>query len=201
MRKHAVCLVREKVRMLTHGGNAQVASAMDRQECLSYLRNVATFELVAECKETRAGAGLLHTAHGTVETPVFMPVGTQGTVKGLTQRDLADELDVRILLANAYHLYLRPGHELIRRMGGLHQFMSWPRAILTDSGGYQVFSLSDLRKITDEGVTFQSHLDGDRHIFTPESTVDVQMALGSDVMMVLEECPKYPARAEYPHKS
>lgn len=162
---------------------------------------MATFEVVAECKETRARAGLLHTAHGTVETPVFMPVGTQGTVKGLTQRDLADELDVRILLANTYHLYLRPGHELIRRMGGLHQFMSWPRAILTDSGGYQVFSLSDLRKITDEGVTFQSHLDGDRHVFTPESTVDVQMALGSDVMMVLDECPKYPVSREYARES
>jgi queuine tRNA-ribosyltransferase len=174
---------------------------MDRQECLSYLRNVATFELVAECKETRARAGLLHTAHGTVETPVFMPVGTQGTVKGLTQRDLADELDVRILLANTYHLYLRPGHELIRRMGGLHQFMSWPRAILTDSGGYQVFSLSSLRKITDQGVTFQSHLDGDRHVFTPESTVDVQMALGSDVMMVLDECPEYPVSHEYARES
>jgi len=174
---------------------------MDRQECLSYLRNVATFELVAECKETRARAGLLHTAHGTVETPVFMPVGTQGTVKGLTQRDLADELDVRILLANTYHLYLRPGHELIRRMGGLHQFMSWPRAILTDSGGYQVFSLSGLRKITDGGVTFQSHLDGDRHVFTPESTVDVQMALGSDVMMVLDECPEYPVSHEYARES
>jgi queuine tRNA-ribosyltransferase len=162
---------------------------------------VATFELVAECKETRARAGLLHTAHGTIETPVFMPVGTQATVKGLTQRDLAEDLDVRILLANTYHLLLRPGHELIRGMGGLHRFMSWPRAILTDSGGYQVFSLSDLRKITDEGVTFQSHLDGDRHVFTPESTVDVQMALGSDVMMVLDECPQYPVSHEYARES
>jgi queuine tRNA-ribosyltransferase len=140
---------------------------------------------------------LLHTAHGTIETPVFMPVGTQATVKGLTQRDLAEDLDVRILLANTYHLYLRPGHELIRRMGGLHRFMSWPRAILTDSGGYQVFSLSDLRKITEQGVTFQSHLDGDRHLFTPESTVDVQMALGSDIMMALDECPEYPVSHEY----
>jgi len=144
---------------------------------------------------------LLHTAHGTIETPVFMPVGTQATVKGLTQRDLAEELDVRILLANTYHLYLRPGHEVVRRMGGLHRFMSWPRAILTDSGGYQVFSLSDLRKITGEGVTFQSHLDGDRHVFTPESTVDVQTALGSDVMMVLDECPEYPVSHEYARDS
>jgi len=162
---------------------------------------VARFEVVAECGATRARAGLLHTAHGTIETPVFMPVGTQATVKGLTQRDLAEELDVRILLANTYHLFLRPGHDLIRRMGGLHRFMSWPRAILTDSGGYQVFSLSDLRKIEDAGVTFQSHLDGDRHVFTPESTVDVQMALGSDVMMVLDECPEYPVSHEYARAS
>ena len=162
---------------------------------------MARFELVAECAATGARAGLLHTAHGTIETPVFMPVGTQATVKGLTQRDLAEELDVRILLANTYHLYLRPGHELIRRMGGLHRFMSWPRAILTDSGGYQVFSLSDLRKIEDEGVTFRSHLDGDRHVFTPESAVDVQMALGSDVMMVLDECPQYPVSHEYARES
>ena len=162
---------------------------------------MASFELVAECAGTRARAGLLHTAHGTIETPVFMPVGTQATVKGLTQRDLAEELDVRILLANTYHLFLRPGHELVARMGGLHRFMSWPRAILTDSGGYQVFSLSDLRKITDQGVTFQSHLDGDRHVFTPESTVDVQMALGSDVMMVLDECPEYPVSHAYARES
>ena len=157
--------------------------------------------MVAECGATRARAGLVHTAHGTIETPAFMPVGTQATVKGLTQRDLAEELDVRILLANTYHLFLRPGHELVRRMGGLHRFMSWPRAILTDSGGYQVFSLSDLRKISDDGVTFQSHLDGDRHVFTPESTVDIQMALGSDVMMVLDECPEYPVSHEYARES
>ena len=165
------------------------------------MEDVATFELVAECRETGARAGVLHTAHGDIETPVFMPVGTQATVKGLTQRDLADDLDVRILLANTYHLFLRPGHEAIRRMGGLHRFMSWPRAILTDSGGYQVFSLSGLRKITDDGVTFQSHLDGDRHVFTPESTVDVQLALGSDIMMVLDECPEYPVSHEYARES
>ncbi len=122
-----------------------------------------------------------------------MPVGTQATVKGLLQRDLAGELDVRILLANTCHLYLRPGHETIRQLGGLHRFMSWPRAILTDSGGFQVFSLSDLRKVTEEGVLFRSHLDGDEHFFTPASAVDVQIALGSDVMMVLDECIGYPA--------
>ncbi len=146
---------------------------------------------------TRARAGLLHTPHGVIETPVFMPVGTQATVKGLAPRDLAGELGARIILANTYHLYLRPGPDLIRRMGGLHQFMSWPGAILTDSGGYQVFSLSGLRKITTEGVIFQSHLNGDTHTFTPESTVDAQLAFGSDIMMVLDECPEYPVSHEY----
>src|ERR1700728_549852 len=156
-----------------------------------------TFELLAECPETRARAGILHTAHGDIPTPVFMPVGTQATVKGLTQRDLAEELRAPIILANTYHLFLRPGHELIRELGGLHRFMSWPNALLTDSGGYQVFSLSGLRKITDEGVTFQSHLDGDTHKFTPASTDDIQLALGSDIMMVLDECPAYPVSHEY----
>jgi queuine tRNA-ribosyltransferase len=156
-----------------------------------------TFEILAECPETHARAGILHTAHGDIPTPVFMPVGTQATVKGLTQRDLWEDLRAPILLANTYHLFLRPGHELIRGLGGLHRFMSWPGAILTDSGGYQVFSLSDLRNITEDGVTFQSHLDGDTHQFTPVSTVDVQLAFGSDIMMVLDECPAYPVSHEY----
>jgi queuine tRNA-ribosyltransferase len=155
-----------------------------------------TFELLAECPGTRARAGIIHTQHGDIPTPVFMPVGTQATVKGLTQRDLWEELRAPIILANTYHLYLRPGPETIRRLGGLHKFMSWPGAILTDSGGFQVFSLSDLRKITEEGVTFQSHLNGDTHRFTPASTVDVQMAFGSDIMMVLDECPPYPVSHE-----
>jgi queuine tRNA-ribosyltransferase len=146
---------------------------------------------------TRARAGLLHTPHGIVETPVFMPVGTQATVKGLAPRELAGDLDVRILLANTYHLYLRPGAELIRALGGLHRFMSWPRAILTDSGGFQVFSLSGLRKITADGVVFQSHLNGDTHTFTPESTVEAQLAFGSDILMALDECPEYPVSHEY----
>ncbi|HZU29182.1 MAG TPA: tRNA guanosine(34) transglycosylase Tgt [Bryobacteraceae bacterium] len=154
------------------------------------------FEIVAECPATGARAGLLHTAHGIVETPVFMPVGTQATVKGLMPRDLAEDLDARIILANTYHLYLRPGHELIRQMGGLHRFMAWDRAILTDSGGFQVFSLSDLRNITEEGVLFRSHLNGDPHMFTPESTVDVQLAFGSDIAMVLDECPAWPAERD-----
>ena len=130
-----------------------------------------------------------------------MPVGTQATVKGLTQRDLAEDLGVQILLANTYHLYLRPGHELIRQLGGLHNFMSWPNAILTDSGGYQVFSLSGLRKITEQGVVFQSHLDGGLHTFTPESTVDAQLAFGSDILMVLDECPEYPVSHEAARQS
>src|ERR1700678_1591854 len=160
-----------------------------------------SFEIVAECSTTRARAGLLHTPHGVIETPVFMPVGTQATVKGLNQRDLAADLGVKILLANTYHLYLRPGHQSIRQMGGLHRFMSWPNAILTDSGGFQVFSLSGLRKITDSGVVFQSHLNGDRHMFTPESTIDVQLALGSDTLMALDECIEYPVSHEYARES
>jgi queuine tRNA-ribosyltransferase len=139
---------------------------------------------------------LLHTPHGAVETPVFMPVGTQATVKGLSPRELAADLDARILLANTYHLFLRPGHDTVRALGGLHRFMNWDRAILTDSGGFQVFSLSSLRKVTADGVVFRSHLNGDLHLFTPESTVDVQEALGSDIMMVLDECLEYPAGHE-----
>ncbi len=154
------------------------------------------FELQAECPDTGARAGLIHTAHGVVETPVFMPVGTQATVKGVMQRDLACELDAKIILANTYHLFLRPGHELIRQLGGLHRFMSWPRAILTDSGGFQVFSLSGLRKVTEDGVLFRSHINGDAHLFTPTSTVDVQLALGSDIIMPLDECLAYPASHE-----
>ena len=130
-----------------------------------------------------------------------MPVGTQATVKGVLQRDLAEELGARIILANTYHLYLRPGHELVRGFGGLHGFMGWDRAILTDSGGFQVWSLNKLRKVKEEGVVFQSHLNGDRHLFTPESVVDVQQALGSDIMMVLDECTDYPAKERDARKS
>src|SRR5258707_15795403 len=129
-----------------------------------------------------------------------MPVGTQATVKSLRNEAL-EELGAQIILGNTYHLFLRPGHELVRKMGGLHRFMSWNRAILTDSGGYQVFSLSNLRKISEEGVEFQSHLDGDRVEFTPESTVDVQLALGSDIIMALDECPEYPTSHEYARES
>jgi queuine tRNA-ribosyltransferase len=141
---------------------------------------------------TGARRGRLVTPHGTLETPVFMPVGTAATVKALTQ-DALEELDAGIILANTYHLYLRPGHELIRKLGGLHAFMSWRRAILTDSGGYQVFSLAEFCKITDEGVRFRSHLDGSEHLLTPEKAAEIQLALGSDIAMVLDQCIETPA--------
>ena len=150
------------------------------------------FELQATCPTTGARAGLIHTTHGVVETPVFMPVGTQATLKGVLPRDIENELDAKIILSNTYHLFLRPGHQTIKSLGGLHKFMAWPRAILTDSGGFQVFSLNSLTKISEDGVVFKSHLNGDPHLFTPESTVDVQLALGSDIMMVLDECMPYP---------
>jgi queuine tRNA-ribosyltransferase len=154
------------------------------------------FEIQAVCPVTGARAGILHTSHGDVETPVFMPVGTQAAVKGILPRQLIEDLDAKIILANTYHLFLRPGHETVRQLGGLHRFMNWPRAILTDSGGFQVFSLNGLRKISEEGVLFRSHLNGDPYLFTPESTIDVQLALGSDIMMVLDECLEYPASHE-----
>ena len=150
---------------------------------------------VTKTDATGARRGRLTTPHGAVETPVFLPVGTQAAVKGLTQEAL-EALGAEILLANTYHLYLRPGHEVVRKLGGLHQFMSWPRAILTDSGGYQVFSLAELRKITDEGVRFRSHLDGSEHRITPEKVVEIQLALGSDIAMVLDECIETPAPRE-----
>lgn len=149
------------------------------------------FEIVATDSATQARTGILHTAHGSVATPVFMPVGTLATVKSQTQ-EMLEQLDARIILGNAYHLYLRPGHEVIQALGGLHQFMSWPRAILTDSGGFQIYSLAPLRKLSEEGVQFQSHVDGSWHFLTPEKVVDIQVALGSDVVMVLDECARNP---------
>ena len=147
---------------------------------------------VLKTDPTGARLGRLTTPHGVIDTPAFMPVGTAGTVKGLTQQSLG-ELGVQILLGNTYHLYLRPGHERIRKLGGLHRFMSWPGAILTDSGGFQVFSLADLRKISDDGVVFRSHLDGSEHFLTPEKSIEIQQALGSDIAMVFDECIEYPA--------
>jgi queuine tRNA-ribosyltransferase len=154
---------------------------------------MSAFKAVATCGQARAG--IVQTAHGPVETPVFMPVGTQATVKSLSSGDL-EGLDARIILGNTYHLAMRPGHELIRRMGGLHQFMAWPRAILTDSGGFQVFSQSGRRTIDEDGVTFQSHVDGSAQRLTPESAMEIQAALGSDIAMAFDECP--PSDADRP---
>src|ERR1041385_8007418 len=148
------------------------------------------FEVVAG--EGPARRGHLYLPHATVETPVFMPVGTQGTVKGIPQAML-DELGVQILIGNTYHLYLRPGIDTVRKMGGLHGFMSWERAILTDSGGFQVWSLSDLRKLDEDGVQFRSHLDGSQHKFTPESAMEAEIGLGADIIMAFDECTEYPA--------
>ena len=145
-----------------------------------------------DARNGSARAGRLITPHGEVETPVFMPVGTLASVKGVPQ-DILEELGVQILLGNTYHLYLRPGVEQVRKLGGLHRFMAWPHAILTDSGGFQVFSLTDLRKVTEEGVTFRSHLDGSSHFFSPESAMDAQIGLGADIIMAFDECTEYPA--------
>jgi queuine tRNA-ribosyltransferase len=147
---------------------------------------------VTKTDPTGARRGVLNTPHGAVQTPFFMPVGTQASVKGLRNEAL-EELGAEIILSNTYHLYLRPGHEAVRKLGGLHKFMSWPRAILTDSGGFQVFSLSELRKVSDEGVRFRSHLDGSEHMLTPEKAAEIQLALGSDIAMVLDECIETPA--------
>jgi len=149
------------------------------------------FEVLAT-DPSGARLGRLTTPHGVIETPAFMPVGTAATVKGQTQQDLED-LNAQIILANTYHLSLRPGHELIREMGGLHSFMSWPRPILTDSGGFQVFSLSGLRKVSDEGVTFRSHLDGSEHFLSPEKALEIEIALGADIIMALDECIETPS--------
>jgi len=158
------------------------------------------FEIVATDPSTKARAGLLHTPHGIVETPVFMPVGTAGSVKGMTQGQL-EELGVQILLANTYHLYLRPGHEIIRQLGGLHRFMGWPHPILTDSGGFQVMSLKSLGRVTEDGVWFKSHLDGSSHFLSPERAIEVQFALGADIIMTLDECVEYPASRETLHRA
>jgi queuine tRNA-ribosyltransferase len=151
------------------------------------------FRLLKKSSDSKARLGEITTDHGSFPTPVFMPVGTHGTVKGIRPDQLLDELKAPIILGNTYHLYIRPGHELIRKLGGLHKFMNWPRPILTDSGGFQVFSLAKLRKVKPEGVVFQSHLDGATHFLTPELAIEIQEALGSDIMMALDECLAYPS--------
>ena len=165
------------------------------------MKQPITYELLHQCKQTGARRGIIHTPHGDIQTPVFMPVGTQATVKSLTPEELKKEVKAEIILSNTYHLYLRPGHKIVEEAGGLHKFMNWDRAILTDSGGFQVFSLGDLRKITEEGVEFKSHLDGSKHLFTPESVMEIENALGADIIMAFDECCPYPSTYEYTKKS
>jgi queuine tRNA-ribosyltransferase len=159
------------------------------------------FELKASDSGSNARAGVLSTDHGDIPTPIFMPVGTAGTVKAITQQDLKSDVDAKIILGNTYHLYLRPGTGILQEAGGLHKFNGWDRPILTDSGGYQVYSLSDNRKITPEGVKFKSHIDGSRHLFTPENVMDIQRVIGADIIMAFDECPPYPCDEDYARKS
>lgn len=158
------------------------------------------YEAIKTCKQSGARLGRVHTPHGIIETPAFMPVGTLATVKAMSPDELK-EMDAHIILSNTYHLFLRPGHELIKEAGGLHKFMSWDRPILTDSGGFQVFSLSEMRKISEEGVEFRSHLNGDKLFLSPEKATEIQNALGSDIMMAFDECPPYPAEYDYVKQS
>lgn len=160
------------------------------------------FNLLQPAKEaTKARAGLIKTDHGEIPTPIFMPVGTVGSVKAVTQQQLLSDIYAKIILGNTYHLYLRPGLEVLEAAGGLHKFIGWPGPILTDSGGYQVFSLAASRKITEEGVMFQSHIDGSRHLFTPERVMDIQRIIGADIIMAFDECPPYPSDYTYAKKS
>lgn len=160
-----------------------------------------TFSLLSTDVSGKARAGIVRTERGEIETPIFMPVGTVGTVKGVLNRELADDIKAQIILGNTYHLYLRPGNSIIQQAGGLHKFMHWDKPILTDSGGFQVFSLSDNRKLSREGVIFRSHIDGGKHSFTPENVVDTQRIIGSDIMMALDECPPGDADYQYAHES
>jgi queuine tRNA-ribosyltransferase len=159
-----------------------------------------TYEPIKICRQSGARLGRLHTPHGVIETPAFMPVGTQATVKTMSPEELK-AMDAQIILSNTYHLFLRPGHRIIGAAGGLHRFMNWDRPILTDSGGFQVFSLSQMRKISEEGVEFRSHLNGDKLFLSPEKAVEIQNALGSDIMMAFDECPPYPAERDYVKRS
>jgi queuine tRNA-ribosyltransferase len=159
------------------------------------------FRIETRDSKSSARAGILTTAHGEVQTPVFMPVGTAGTVKGVHQRELSADLKAPVILGNTYHLYLRPGIGILKEAGGLHRFMNWDGSILTDSGGYQVFSLSEIRKLKEEGAVFNSHIDGSKHIFTPENIVDIQRIIGADIMMALDECTPFPCDYEYAEKS
>jgi len=159
------------------------------------------FQLSNSDKDSSARAGVLKTAHGEIETPIFMPVGTAGTVKGVHQSELASPIDAHIILGNTYHLYLRPGMDIIEKAGGLHKFINWKKPILTDSGGYQVYSLGEMRKITEEGVKFRSHIDGSTLFFTPENVMDIQRQIGADIIMAFDECTPYPCEHSYAKKS
>lgn len=159
------------------------------------------FELSARDNNSKARAGVITTAHGKIETPIFMPVGTVGSVKAVTQQQLKEEVQAQIILGNTYHLYLRPGIDVLEQAGGLHKFNGWDKPILTDSGGYQVFSLANNRKLKEEGAVFQSHIDGSRHLFTPENVIDIQRSIGADIIMAFDECPPYPSDYEYARKS
>ena len=160
-----------------------------------------TFELQTQSKTGSARAGKITTDHGVIETPIFMPVGTIGSVKAVTQQQLKKDINAQIILGNTYHLYLRPGLEVLEAAGGLHQFMGWDRPILTDRGGYQVFSLANNRKIKPEGVIFQSHIDGSKHLFSPEKVMDIQRTIGGDIIMAFDECPPFPSEYDYVKKS
>ena len=159
------------------------------------------FLIESRDSDSKARSGILKTPHGDIPTPIFMPVGTGGTVKGILQRDLTEDINAKIILGNTYHLYLRPGMEILKAARGLHNFMSWDRPLLTDSGGYQVFSLTGNRKLTDEGAVFKSHIDGSRHLFTPENTIDIQRIIGADIMMAFDECAPWPCDYSYAKKS
>lgn len=159
------------------------------------------FELLQTDASSKARAGLITTDHGTIETPIFMPVGTAGTVKAVHQRELRDDIKAQIILGNTYHLYLRPGMQVLQTAGGLHKFNGWEKPILTDSGGFQVYSLSGTRKLKEEGVEFRSHIDGSKHIFTPENVMDVQRTIGADIIMAFDECTPYPCEYDYARKS
>lgn len=160
-----------------------------------------TYELLHIDKNSGARRGVVHTPHGDIQTPIFMPVGTLATVKAMSPEELKNDVKAQIILSNTYHLYLRPGHDIVKEAGGLHKFMNWDRPILTDSGGFQVFSLSGLRKITEEGVIFNSHLDGSKHIFTPEKVMEIEEALGADIIMAFDECCPYPSDYKYTKNS
>ena len=159
------------------------------------------FSIESRDPDSKARTGFIMTSHGEIPTPIFMPVGTVGTVKGVMQRDLSEDIDAKIILGNTYHLYLRPGQEILKAAGGLHKFMSWDRPMLTDSGGYQVFSLTGNMKLTEDGAVFKSHIDGSKHIFTPENTVNIQKVIGADIIMAFDECTPWPCDYSYVKKS